>query len=358
MDLNSNQSALIDFIRGIAAQLVLVGHLLVLFGHDPNIIVQNLGVVVFFILSGHLITISALRLHTESKFNVRRFLLDRFLRIYIALLPAILVCILFDFVSIRYYREFLLFDISNLNIKNFIFSIINVIGSPVDVLSFIFPYFSDVEPIGSMRPLWSVAIEWWLYIFIAVVFYTIRSMKLIAYIIFSLALILIITHISRESVSSYYVIYSWLTASFFTIINVKNILSRLTPKVLVLISSVLFFSLIILVVLEYVTTFYEYQSILLILPLYFVLITLGERFQYPKILMNFSIKLSSFSYSLYLLHYSLICFLLSIFETRTFEFAITIYIFINLFCFLFYYLFERHYMWFRKLSIYKKLTKI
>ena len=57
--ISKSSSNILNFIRGFSAQIVVLGHLLSLslFQTEFNIpIIQNFGVILFFIMSGYLIT--------------------------------------------------------------------------------------------------------------------------------------------------------------------------------------------------------------------------------------------------------------------------------------------------------------
>ena len=71
IQLSKGQSAALDWLRGMAAQLVVVGHLISAAGYDQRIVIQDTGVVVFFLLSGFLIARSALG-KSEYSFRAAR----------------------------------------------------------------------------------------------------------------------------------------------------------------------------------------------------------------------------------------------------------------------------------------------
>jgi len=76
MQLQSGGHDILDMLRGLASQLVLVGHAMSYFGvmkilHPPNFPwIQNIAVVVFFILSGFVITRSVVIRTAESGNNI------------------------------------------------------------------------------------------------------------------------------------------------------------------------------------------------------------------------------------------------------------------------------------------------
>ena len=65
--LTESNSIFLDLIRGLSSQLVVVGHGISFFGiftsfHQPNFPwIQNIAVLIFFILSGFLISYSTFR---------------------------------------------------------------------------------------------------------------------------------------------------------------------------------------------------------------------------------------------------------------------------------------------------------
>lgn len=94
--LSSGSSNLLDLIRGVSSQAVLVGHAMIIFDvfeyfHYPKI--QNIAVLIFFLLSGFLITYSTFR---KDNYSFGDYFIDRFSRIYTAYIPAIFFVILCD----------------------------------------------------------------------------------------------------------------------------------------------------------------------------------------------------------------------------------------------------------------------
>src|SRR4051812_21945413 len=103
--------ALLDLIRFSAALLVLFGHArgLLLEGigsvQQPTVLIQGLyflsglqheGVVMFFVVSGFLVGGSALRQIAEGRFKYPPYLINRFARIYLVYIPALLLVLVLD----------------------------------------------------------------------------------------------------------------------------------------------------------------------------------------------------------------------------------------------------------------------
>src|SRR5687768_1318327 len=107
-EINKNSSYAIDAVRGVSAQLVLIGHSLSFFGFYvayPKLpVIQNLGVVIFFILSGFLIISTILR--KGDDYNFKDYFIDRFARIYVAYIPALVFVLLMDRIFLGTNNEF------------------------------------------------------------------------------------------------------------------------------------------------------------------------------------------------------------------------------------------------------------
>jgi peptidoglycan/LPS O-acetylase OafA/YrhL len=162
--LTPNSSLLLDALRAVAAEAVVVGHGVGLFYYYPRPLpqppafpyAQEIAVVVFFLLSGFLITYATLR--KPSTYRFREFLIDRFARIYPALLVVLPVVFFVDRLSHALDPD--RFDFGNsLGIKTFA---ANVLMLEVPQISVHLGSFA--VPFGSARPLWTLAIEWWIYL--------------------------------------------------------------------------------------------------------------------------------------------------------------------------------------------------
>src|SRR5262245_3727438 len=108
----------LDFVRFSGAVLVLVGHArgLLLVGiaqvDQPNPMIrafylvsglQHEGVLMFFIVSGFLVGGSIWRLMGEARFDLGAYLINRFARIYLVFIPAIMLALVLDIAG----RQFL-----------------------------------------------------------------------------------------------------------------------------------------------------------------------------------------------------------------------------------------------------------
>ncbi len=161
--LSDNSSIALDFIRAVAAQMVVVGHGISFFGiakvlHEPSFPwIQNIAVLIFFILSGLLITYSTFRKKRRLQYGFGAFMIERFSRIYSGFLPAIFFVILADILFIQIYgNSAYSFP---LNLRTLVGNILMLQDYPLA------PSAISVTSFGSARPFWTIAVEWWIYLF-------------------------------------------------------------------------------------------------------------------------------------------------------------------------------------------------
>ncbi len=95
--MDDERSFFFDIVRGVSAQMVLVGHALngcfpaffmveaangLLEARKGLFYAQNLGVLMFFYISGYLVTASVMRRSSRPDYGLQSYLLDRFARIF------------------------------------------------------------------------------------------------------------------------------------------------------------------------------------------------------------------------------------------------------------------------------------
>lgn len=177
--LSPAQSTYLDFIRALAAFGVMFGHGAILFMQDSGVgfwEIQSVGVILFFFLSGFLISHSVFQKLRNPDYGFGHYLTDRASRIYAAYLPALLFIAALDMATIYYlnqqppsYRDVALVTQSvepNHSFINFVgnifmlqdypaFQVLRVAG--IDET----PLFIDT--FGSGNVFWSISVEWWLY---------------------------------------------------------------------------------------------------------------------------------------------------------------------------------------------------
>lgn len=142
-----------DVLRYSLAQVVLIGHGFGFFfgywdGFFPKKVpyIQSIAVVGFFFVSGFLICRSVLSNIKYNGGDYVKYYIDRFARIYTTLIPCLLFVVVCDYFG---YLAFPSAELAvNFNASRFFDNI------------FLIPSM----PFGTMRPIWSLMFEWWIYI--------------------------------------------------------------------------------------------------------------------------------------------------------------------------------------------------
>jgi peptidoglycan/LPS O-acetylase OafA/YrhL len=174
---------LLDLIRFGAALLVLFGHArgLLFEGmarvEHPNALVrafylvsglQHEGVVLFFVVSGFLVGGSVWRAVDAGRFNFRIYLTNRFARIYLVLVPALVLVLVLDVLGKSFLLDTRFYGVRPL-------WPVAVLGGwkwsqvPCHLLAVQGVF---CEPWGADPPLWSLGYEWMLYLVAPAIFAT------------------------------------------------------------------------------------------------------------------------------------------------------------------------------------------
>ncbi|MDC1159041.1 acyltransferase family protein [Pelagibacteraceae bacterium] len=153
---NHNRRTDIDTLRAIAVTSVIIFHL------DPNLFPMGyLGVDMFFVISGYLITKSILKSYKSNNFSFAKFYYKRVKRI----LPVLLVVLFFSLI-------FALFFLLISDLRKFAESLITSLGF---ISNFYFwltgGYFSTNNQLKPLLHLWSLSVEEQFYIFYPIYLY-------------------------------------------------------------------------------------------------------------------------------------------------------------------------------------------
>lgn len=171
--LSQSQSTLLDLIRYFLAAVVVIGHGFGFFlgyfdGFFPKVFPypQSIAVVGFFYLSGFLIVGSQIRQTDRAKSSLRKYFFDRSARVYVTLIPSFIFVVVVDlsFQKLSVVNIELVTNYTSLKIllKNL----------------FLIPSM----PYGTMRPIWSLMYEWWIYLLFGGLYY-LRSNKTLAFLL-------------------------------------------------------------------------------------------------------------------------------------------------------------------------------
>jgi peptidoglycan/LPS O-acetylase OafA/YrhL len=176
-ELSPSVSAHLDFIRSVAAWAVMWGHLRAFFFVDfqdlshPGTFLKAFyfitgfgheAVIVFFVLSGFLISSSILKAQLAGKWSWAEYATARATRLYVVLIPGLLFGTLWDITGLHFFSNSGLYSNpltsfgglvvrSELTLKNFVGNLL-------------FLQTIACHAYGSNGPLWSIANEFWYYV--------------------------------------------------------------------------------------------------------------------------------------------------------------------------------------------------
>lgn len=179
-ELTGCQQTYLDAFRVVAAFLVLFGHVFswyrVTIFKDEQFYpyLQNVGVVMLFLLSGFLTAYSIEKKNREHSYTFKSFVYHKYLRIIRELFPALLIIIIIDKITIIVNKDSYSFY-SAYNPVQFFGDLLMLHGTAVNAIPGI-----EIIPFGSARPLWTLSVEWWFYLLFSFVYLTISNKKTIS----------------------------------------------------------------------------------------------------------------------------------------------------------------------------------
>lgn len=310
------QSDYLDFFRGLSAVLVLLSHICQIFWHHYfkteflNYIVNaisGIAVMVFFVLSGFLISTTIYRnlaKHQFKGFDSRKFIIDRLVRLY----PPLLFALLLMFIIYSVTNQ-LGFDGARMKIEW-----VNLVGT-----AFFLQNFYDYIEIPTMNgPLWSLSWEFWYYVFALLLVLAIK--KSIHY-AFYLTLICVVALYSNRALEFFSGLVVWCSgALIFYLFQIhwgkKKYQVILTYGALVLgfSFSFLFFTTDIQSTIftggkKYVAGL-TFSVVLLLL----LMKNKSEMSLSKTPMFNFFVKSSTYSYTLYIIHFPILYFIFIVFN--------------------------------------------
>lgn len=336
-------SVILNNIRILATWLVLLGHAfsysqITIFKDETHFAyIQNIGVIILFMLSGFLTAHSLHQKKTLPSYDYRHFLIDKFCRIIIPFIPAISFVVLLDKISMtlqpnkyHYYNSY-----------NFI----SYIGNILQLQDIPEPN-TFITSFGSARSFWTLSVEWWLFLlvgFIVLYFYPLFKHKSlhIKHILFLTVLALpSIYHLTGGRGNGLTFTYCLGIIIYF----LHNRFIKTPQKHMIIITGISILSVIGCGI--YKKSAYNNLFIMSIALCFCCLLIYGSYEDNHPSKANSNQKatsfLASYTYSLYLLHYSIMDFLSCITTLHSYSLFVTCIILSNIVAIVFYFLFEKN----------------
>jgi peptidoglycan/LPS O-acetylase OafA/YrhL len=302
--LSKAQGTALDLMRGLSAQVVLMGHALDANGVTLPCYPPDLAVVLFLFISGFLITYSTAV--KGADYTLPEFLIDRGARIFVPYLPAMLVVILAG----------LAFQLPGpLHVLNVITSALMLQNYPI---ASYFPaanmYF---DPIGTGRPWWTVAVEWWFYCAFGALYFFLRGRDRPLW-LFPLIGIPGFIVVMFQSIS-WVLFYPWLCGCVgaFLFLAGSHVprAGFLIPPLLGLVCIRYYFH----------PNFYDLQGMIVACALVWVIIVSVRDVAAPEGFARFSAFIAGYSYTLYLLNATVIAVLKPLLAPGAWTFALMLF---------------------------------
>ncbi|SDS77405.1 acyltransferase family protein [Bradyrhizobium canariense] len=175
----NDTSITLDLLRAIAAQMVCVGHALYFFTEwrPAGPLMQNVGVLLFFALSGFLIAYTLTERSKNPAYGFWQFFIERFARIYSGLVPALIFVAVLDGAVIYFSGDPA--SVPSYSGKIFLDNLLMLEG--YRGINLITNLHSAV--FGSAAPLWTLVVEWHIYMFVGALFFMGAKPRLIPWLI-------------------------------------------------------------------------------------------------------------------------------------------------------------------------------
>ena len=347
----------LDLLRGAAALLVCLGHLrLICFAElEPNasllgktfFFLTGFGhesVIVFFVLSGFLIIKSIHESVLNQKWTSLGYITNRMTRLWVVLIPALLLGVVFDKIGLHYYSDSLAYT-NNLKYFNGGSLIQDKISVSIFLQNIFFLHSIFPNVLGSNSPLWSLSCEFWYYLIFPLFYFSINfKYSLPARMSF---FCLAVTFFFILNIDSQLYAISWLCGGLSYLLNKSSRQMLFSKKpLLVLISGAFLFTIIMLRFKKIPLLFNDYT---LAFSLSFLIPILTRLKEGSNKLKDVVVYLSNMSFTLYVVHQPIFVFLTSMLGFQAKQFAISYifnYVLILIVTFLYailvWYIFERN----------------
>jgi len=317
--LTYSNSVYLDVIRAVSSQMVVVGHaisflaILPMFQPPHFPYIQNIAVLIFFILSGFLISYSIFR---KDDYSFKEYFIDRFSRIYSGLIPSILVVFILDYINIKlnpveyaYYDAF--------NIKTFLGNLLMLEDFPGQILLTENP----ITSFGSGRTLWSLAVEWWLYMafgyFIIKIWRTkkFRFQTVLVFLLLAIAPCYNVMYGRGNSLTTYWLL-GVLLYILLPILKAANLPRKISGFLFLLFSTLAIGREALIIIKDFKYIAYDPVFAVLLMLILLFSIDFFKDLNYKDGFVKVIRFFADYSFTLYLVHYSVLVFIFSNFKAE------------------------------------------
>lgn len=360
----SNQLLWLDLLRGLAALVVLMGHLRSVLFQDyenlqnPNALAKafyfitgfgHQAVIIFFVLSGFFIIKSIHDANTSNKWAWSNYLVNRLSRLWMVLIPGLLLAAIWDHVGISMNPAF---DIYSGTIPHLIyFNPIGHLGLDVFFGNMFFLQTVFFPTYGTNGALWSLSNEFWYYIIFPLLYLAYQHRRQfnrsIAFALLGLGILGAFQYYSFDAATqplAYFFIWLFGGASLYLVHHQYTFLKH---SATVMFCVMLLLAILGAIRLQLFPILFNDWSLGLATLL--VVASLAQHKMNQKFLEKLSVFLSKISYTLYIVHLPFVVFLASRITTERLEFSTThlgyytiIFSITVIYAYLVYFLFERN----------------
>jgi peptidoglycan/LPS O-acetylase OafA/YrhL len=219
-----------DAVRGLSAQMVVVGHSLNLFLPAAFMVqrangtyrttsgifyMQSYGVLLFFVLSGFLVSRSALAKMSSPGYTFGEFFLERLARVFVPFVPAVLLVAVTDRLVLHGRSN--PFTTIPLDIWTTVTNLTMLYNNPVmRKVADLTGLPLRTGPIGTADPFWSVVIEFWIYIAFGLILLRLFRDRRIG-VVGLLALVFSLAVVAQTIDKSHGLVLSWVVGMAYAI---------------------------------------------------------------------------------------------------------------------------------------------
>jgi peptidoglycan/LPS O-acetylase OafA/YrhL len=341
-------SAYLDALRAAGANLVIASHVLALyFGVRDPYALGNLGVAVFFLLSGFLIMQSMLNWLNKPEPRLPGFIADRVARIMTPYVPALVLIALLNLILIEANHSQ---GGANTGVLTFLGNLFllqdHSVFQGLQLAGFDVAW--RIRPYNSAEPFWTVAIEMWIYVAMGLFFFCVLKRekidRLLGFALAAIALPVFIWNAAAGGGKSLsliwllgaiagYLFHLWRANGYANIRSVATAVTLFGTVALIGRTGKVGFSP------------YDFQTATLIAMIMFGVLALLMCVQRAPAALRGSVNfLASYSYSLYLIHNTVLIIVLENVRTQSAWTHVAIAVIAAHSCaYLLYLAFERHY---------------